>query len=91
MFMAMGAVRDYANSYWKSYLEDIAGVYIGSGVTYLGNSMFKNCTNLKTVKLITGLGCIGPQAFMGCTSLSNITFPASIGEIQSDAFHNCKN
>lgn len=85
-----GAVRDYANSYWKSYLEDIAGVYIGSGVTYLGNSMFKNCTNLKTVKLITGLGCIGPQAFMGCTSLSNITFPASIGEIQSDAFHNCK-
>lgn len=84
-----GAAADYANAYWANYLEDITAVYIGSGVTYLGNSMFKNCINLNTAKFITGLGCIGPQAFMGCTSLSNITFPASIGEIQRDAFHNC--
>lgn len=84
-----GAAADYANTYWANYLEDITAVYIGSGVTYLGNSMFKNCINLNTAKFITGLGCIGPQAFMGCTSLSNITFPASIGEIQRDAFHNC--
>lgn len=84
-----GAAADYANAYWSNYLEDITAVYIGSGVTYLGNSMFKNCVNLNTAKFITGLGCIGPQAFMGCTSLSNITFPASIGEIQRDAFHNC--
>ena len=56
--------------------------------------MFRNCTNLKTVTLPSGLTSIGKETFYNCQSLETIgnwdNAVANITSIGDEAFYNCK-
>ena len=62
-----------------------------SGITRIGDNVFKNHGNLKEVVFQAGsqLTEIGYQAFFGCTSLSSITLPNSLQTIKGSAFNSC--
>lgn len=50
---------------------------------------FKNCSNLKEIKLGKGCKSIGDEAFLNCYSLQQISIPSSVTEIGSSAFQGC--
>lgn len=54
----------------------------------LGDSVFKNCTNLTEITLPDEISAIPQQAFYGCTSLTTI-HASNVTEIESEAFCNC--
>ena len=87
-----GRMADYnANSPapWADQADDITAVVVEAGVTTVGGSAFKGCTNLTTVTLADGVEYIETAAFNGCTSLSDITIPESVGYIKTGAFKDC--
>ena len=61
----------------------------GLPVKTIGDSAFKNCKILSTVKLPEGLTSIGNNAFEGCVMLNNPEFPSSLKAIGDDAFYGC--
>lgn len=76
---------DSNTSYPK--LNEINGERIG----YIyGGSIFKNCTELKTINLINLISTsITAQCFNNCTSLSKVILPSVITSIEERAFMNC--
>lgn len=54
----------------------------------LGDSVFKNCTNLTEITLPDEISAIPQQAFYGCTSLTTV-HASNVTEIESEAFRNC--
>ena len=52
-------------------------------------SMFQDCTSLKTITLPDTVTTIQSSAFSGCTALETIVFPDSLTSIQGSAFLNC--
>ena len=70
-------------------LQDI---YIGSGVTTIGDGAFSNVGN-DAEELIIHWGdqpmTLGSGVFSGCKKLKSITIPAGITEIPDRAFSNC--
>ena len=63
-----------------------------SGVTNteFADEAFKDCYNLKTLKLPSGLTKIGYMAVAGCKNLQSIDIPASVEEIAQSAFEDCR-
>lgn len=61
----------------------------GLPVTSIGNSTFKDCSNLKSVKIPNSVTSIGEGAFNGCESLAGITIPNSVSSIGYGAFRCC--
>lgn len=64
---------------------------VGSQVTEIGETAFKNCTALSTInfnqnKSITTDINIGAQAFYSCKSLSHVTLPVNVAKIGKNAF-----
>ena len=70
---------------------NITEVQIGSGVTAIGPSAFRDCRDLKNVILAddTKLESIGEYSFMNCTSLTGITLPETLTKLGREAFFNC--
>ena len=58
-------------------------------MTWIGEMVFGNCTNLKNVTIPNSVTSIGSSAFSDCTSLISITLPDSVKEICSSAFSGC--
>ena len=58
-------------------------------ITHIGEGAFKDCTNIKSVKIPSTVTHIGKEAFSGCTSLESITIPANVTTIGENAFVNC--
>ena len=54
----------------------------------LGDSVFKNCTNLTEITLPDEISAIPKQAFYGCTSLTTVHVSDNIVSIGEDAFYN---
>lgn len=54
----------------------------------LGDSVFKNCTNLTEITLPDEISAIPKQAFYGCTSLTTVNASENIVSIGEDAFYN---
>lgn len=74
----------------------ITNTYNGYGVITLDESykaipdkLFKDCKNLKKVKLNDGIEWIGEETFSGCTSLDEIIFNKNLGAIDGSAFLGC--
>ena len=74
---------------WNNTL--VEKLVFDSGITRIGDNVFKNHGYLKKVVFQTGsqLTEIGYQAFFGCTSLSSITLPNSLQTIKGSAFQSC--
>ena len=59
-------------------------------VTSIGNSTFRNCTNLTSITLPEGVISIaGNYAFAWCSNLVSISLPQSLSSIGSQTFKNC--
>ncbi len=70
---------------------NLTEVQIGSGVTEIGPSAFRDCRNLNNMVLAddSKLESIGEYSFMNCTSLTKITLPENLTKIGREACFNC--
>ena len=83
----------------KSVSTSLSGkVTIPSQITYKGKSIavtsileyaFKNCSQITSIVVPSGIGSIGDYAFKNCTALTNIKLPLKVTRIGSGAFYNC--
>ncbi len=55
-------------------------------ITTIKKGLFKNCTNLKEVKIPDSVYKIGAEAFSGCTGIDNIEIPDYVIDIGKNAF-----
>ncbi len=60
-----------------------------SGLTSIGSSVFRNCSNLTSVTIGNSVTSIGYEAFHNCSSLTSITIPNSVTSIGDYAFYGC--
>lgn len=58
-------------------------------VTSLASGVFRNYTDLNTVKLPATITTIPSQAFEGCTALTDVSIPETITSIGNNAFYGC--
>ncbi len=65
-------------------------VIIPDGVTYIGNSSFKDRESLTGVTIPDSIRTIGANAFRGCSKLKSIDIPESVSVIGWDAFNGCE-
>ena len=70
----------------NAYIEELIVPYT---VETIGDSAFKNCASLTTVRFEIGskLRVIGTNAFFGCVSLKAISLPDSLLRIEDRAFY----
>lgn len=66
-------------------------VAIPNGVTRIGYSVFRDCSELTELTIGASVTYIDDYAFFGCTGLTNITIPNSVTHISDKAFSNCSN
>ena len=69
--------------------SDITTISFGTGVKFIPDDAFKDCTNLTNVEL-DDVTEIGSNAFQGCSSLISIDL-GSVTSIGSHAFDSCTN
>jgi hypothetical protein len=67
-------------------LVDMRGV---SGMTKVPASLFKACTEVRTVMLPDGIEEVGNSAFESCLALRDFRIPKSVKSIGDNAFLNC--
>ena len=87
-----GRMTDYNSNSpapWADSADEITAVVVEEGITTVGGSSFKGCTNLTTVTIADGVQYIETAAFNGCTALSDITIPESVTYIKAGAFKDC--
>ena len=87
-----GPMEDYVNILnrpWDQYRSEIQSVVIENGVTSIGNSAFRDFTNLTSVSIPDNVTSIGNSAFYGCSKLTSVDIPVSVTSIGHHAFHNC--
>jgi hypothetical protein len=78
----------YSGIPWYDYKIHIRSVRL-SGISYIGNSAFTNCSSLTSVTIPEGVTGIGSSAFSGCSGLTSITIPEGVTGIGSSAFAYC--
>lgn len=81
-----GSLSQTAAAPWKSYSNDIHTIIIGEGITSIGESAFKRCDNLETLKLPSTLLQIENYAFSKCGSLERVVIPENVQRIACNAF-----
>ena len=62
----LGAIPDYAegtDAPWNEYHARIESVFVGDGITYIGNNAFAVCTNVTTATFPATLDSIGVTIF----------------------------
>ncbi len=64
-------------------------VAIPDGVTRIGDSAFRGCSELTSVSIPESVKNIGEYAFAYCTGLTEIVIPGGVTSIGSAAFSNC--
>ncbi|MCD8324856.1 MAG: leucine-rich repeat protein, partial [Clostridiales bacterium] len=89
-----GATDSYASNTsvpWHSYERQIKIVYVGNGITALGDWLFYGCDSLVNVKMsgCDTLQSIGFATFSSCDSLPDISFPDGLISIGGCAFDDC--
>ena len=89
-----GEMKDWlsdSNEDWHSskYKKIIEKVIIEKGVTSIGESAFKGCSNLKSITIPSSVTNIETRAFYGCRSLTSIKIPKSVTSIGDSIFEEC--
>ena len=77
-------------AYLCQYMSNLESVVIPASVTYIGSSVFSNCSKLKSVNIPDGITYVNNSLFYGCKALPSITLPQSITIINSSAFYGCE-
>ena len=75
-------------TFFKSKAENII---LSNNIETTGDSGFRECTNLKEIKIPNRVKSIGSYAFNKCTSLYSVQLPEGLIEINSNAFNKCTN
>lgn len=76
-------IRKYAKEGNDYYLQHY------SSLNYIGDNMFKDCTNLQNILLPEQTTGLGICAFMNCKSLQQMQLPPQINYIQSKVWLDC--
>lgn len=71
-----GTVTDTSGIEWK--------------ITTISERSFCDCTNLKSIKILSGVTSIGEKAFANCKNLSDLSIASSVTNIGDDAFASCE-
>ena len=78
---------------WSSPHESswnyVKHVFIGDGVTRIGEENFKDCAQLESVVIGNGVTEISPSAFCGCINLTDVLIGNSVERISYKAFYDC--
>ena len=61
----------------------------GKPVKMIGENVFSNCANLRSVVISDGVVMIGSNSFRNCENLESITLPRSLKTIGDNTFKNC--
>lgn len=78
------------NHPWLECRSQIKTITIGEGVTSIGNTAFRDCTELTSISLNNDLKHIGVEAFRYCGQLTAIDFPESLTSIANSSFFECR-
>ena len=73
----------------KVYCNMLQEVYIGDGVTSIGDYAFNYCYSLASITVPDGVTSIGGSAFNYCSSLASITIPDGVTSIGRSVFSYC--
>ena len=74
---------------WEEFASSIKTIVIESGVTYIHNYAFQNCTALTSVTIADSVTHIGGFAFENCSSLETIELPDTVTTIDMFLFNYC--
>lgn len=74
---------------WENEKQKIKKVIIEEGVTNIGKSAFRGCSELAEVHISKTVKKIGISAFQDCTALTQIDIPDSVNSVGSFAFIGC--
>ena len=89
-----GPMTDYTyDTYapWYNYKSSITSVFIGDGLTSIGDYAFSDCSNMASITIPNSVTSIGDCAFQGCSGLTSVAIPNNITSIGGDAFLGCEN
>ena len=89
-----GPMTDYTyDTYapWYNYRSSITSVFIGDGLTSIGDYAFSDCSNMASITIPNSVTSIGDCAFYGCSGLTSVAIPNNITSIGVDAFLECEN
>lgn len=83
--------NEFKNEYTGSIIipEEVTYNGITYNVEYIGNSAFRDCTELTYVKIPNSIKQIADNAFYGCTSLNTVSISKNITFLNSCTFYNC--
>ena len=68
---------------------DIVEVVIEDGITEIGNSSFKGCSNLTKITIPETVYSIEMCAFQNCSSIPEVEIAANVSEIPAQCFNGC--
>ena len=71
------------------YCNLLQDVRIGTNVTEIRGSAFRNCYSLASITIQEGVTSIGSYAFQNCSSLASVTIPDSVTSISRYVFRFC--
>ena len=91
-FTGTGEMEEYSLDFgeyapWYGYRTKITRGVVGSGITWMGECAFYNCTALKSVTLPNTLQGISMNNFRGCKALKTVDLPDSVRYLHWCAFY----
>ncbi len=91
--LVINVVSGSEKSFGKSVFEGCTALesaeIAGDGLISYSDATFKNCTSLKSFKLIETYYYVPAEMFYGCTSLEEVEFADNLSEIRENAFYGC--
>ena len=76
--------------HWAFAISNLYSIYIGDGVTTIGEAAFYQCSNMERIKLSKNLEEIECGTFIQCEKLEEIVIPSSVTSIGLAAFRGCR-
>ena len=77
------------NVFSSGYRNNIKTIHLPQNLKTIGDSAFKNCSDLTSITLPDALTSIGENAFKNCSDLTSITLPDALTSIGENAFYGC--